>query len=400
MPLGTKLLKRKFSKLLPLLNEKQRRIAAASEAKALGHGGISIVSKAMGISRPAIYRGLKDLRSKRVVPGVRRSGGGRKQLTEQQPRLKREIEKLVEPTTRGDPESLLKWSCKSTRKISVALQQKGFSVSHQSVAHLLRDEMGYSLRANVTTKEGKDHIDREQQFQHINAAAKRFLSNQDPVISVDTKKKELVGNYKNAGREWEQQGHPVEVSGHDFPDPKVNKAVPYGSYDVGDNKGWVNVGTTSDPAEFAVESIRYGWQEVGKKQYLRSRSLLICADSGGSNGYRSHLWKRELQRFSNETGLKISVCHFPPGTSKWNKIEHRLFSFITMNWRGKPLRSYRTIVNLIAATTTKTGLTVKVRLDKRKYKQGLKVSQQELERINLLKNDFHGEWNYTIAPNK
>lgn len=397
MTMSTDLLARRLQGLLPFLNEKQRRVAAALEAQSLGWGGISVVSKLTGLSAPTIRRGLSDIKNGKTSTRVREPGAGRKKITQNQPRLKIALEKLVDPTTRGDPQSLLKWTCKSTRNITEALQKKKISVSHQSVARLLRG-MDYSLQTNQKTKEGKDHPDRDAQFRHINAEATRFLTNKAPVISVDTKKKELVGNYKNGGQEWEKQGQPVQVNGHDFPDPKVAKAVPYGVYDIGDNKGWVNVGTSCDTAQFAVESIRYWWLEMGKKKYQKCKSLLICADSGGSNGYRSHLWKKELQELANETGLEILVCHFPPGTSKWNKIEHRLFSFITMNWRGRPLTSYRTIVKLIASTQTKTGLTVKVRLDKRKYKKGIKVSKKVLDQVKLTRNAFHGEWNYTIAP--
>lgn len=374
-------------------------MTVAAEAKALGRGGISAVARASGMTRKTVRRGLADLSVRRIPGYVRRPGAGRKSLSEINPKIKNEIKKIVDPLTRGDPESLLRWTCKSTRNIANVLEDQGLSVCHMSVARILC-EMEYSLQANKKTKEGKSHPDRDLQFQFINSEAIRFISSKSPVISVDTKKKELVGNYKNVGREWEKKGKPLEVSGHDFPDPKVAKAVPYGVYDIGDNKGWVNVGTSCDTAEFAAESIRFWWKEMGKKKYKTSKKLLICADSGGSNASRSHLWKKELQTLANETGLKISVCHFPPGTSKWNKIEHRLFSFITMNWRGKPLTSYRTIIKLIASTKTKAGLTVKVRFDKRKYKKGLKVPKKVMEEINILKNDFHGEWNYTISPQK
>ena len=275
----------------------------------------------------------------------------------------------------------------------------GLAISHMTIARILH-EQEYSLQANRKTSEGKkDHPDRDKQFRYINEQAKQFLRDGDPVISVDTKKKELVGNYKNAGHEWEQKGHAVEVLSHDFPDPEVPKAIPYGVYDIGRNTGWVNVGTDGDTAEFAVESIRQWWKWMGSKKYLKVKDILICADSGGSNGYRSHLWKKELQKLANQNKLRITVCHFPPGTSKWNKIEHRLFSYISMNWRGRPLTDYRTVVNLIAATTTKTGLTVKVRLDKKKYQRGIKVSLEELKKIALQQHEFHGEWNYTIKPN-
>lgn len=392
-------LAKKFERILPLLDERQRRLTVAAEARAIGRGGISIVSRASGMSRSTIHRGLSDLKKKTPANHIRRRGGGRKSLQETDPKVRIEIQKLVDPVTRGDPESLLRWTCKSTRNIARVLSSKGYLVSHMSVARALRG-MEYSLQANKKTKEGDSHPDRDLQFQFINTTAMSFMAKKCPVISVDTKKKELVGNYKNVGQEWERKGMPLEVEGHDFPDPRVSKAVPYGVYDIADNKGWVNVGTSCDTAEFAVESIRFWWKEMGKKKYKKSKQILICADSGGSNGSRSHLWKKELQELANETGLRVSVCHFPPGTSKWNKIEHKLFSFITMNWRGRPLTSYRTIVKLIASTKTKSGLTVKVRMDRRKYKKGIKVPKKVMDSINIAKSNFHGEWNYTISPHK
>lgn len=392
-------LKKKLRVILPLLNERQRRILIATEARAWGWGGTETLFRLTGMSRPAIRRGLSELKEKKLdATRVRRPGGGRKRVTNGQPRLKQALMKLVDPATRGDPESPLRWSSKSTRHLEEALRSKDFVVGRTSVGGLLK-EMEYSLQANKKTKEGKSHEHRDQQFQYINESAKGFLRRKQPVISVDTKKKEMIGNYKNGGQELEPRGKPLEVKGHDFP-TGVAKAIPYGVYDIGDNRGWVNVGTHSDTAEFAVESIRFWWKRMGKKRYPKSKELLICADSGGSNGSRSHLWKAELQKFSNQVKLRISVCHFPPGTSKWNKIEHKLFSFISMNWRGKPLRSYRTIVKLIAATTTKAGLTVKVRLDKRKYKKGIKVSEDVLKNLNISQHEFHGEWNYTISPNR
>jgi hypothetical protein len=346
-----------------------------------------------------IRRGLLELEEPAEdVVGIRKPGGGRKPVIEKHPRLKRALEKLVDPSTRGDPESPLRWVSKSTRHLEKTLREKGFAIGRTSVGKLLKD-MEYSLQANKKTQEGKSHPDRDEQFQYISDGAKKFLQCRQPVISVDTKKKELIGNYKNGGRELQPLGQPLEVKGHDFP-TGVPKAIPYGVYDVGDNRGWVNVGTHSDTAEFAVESIRFWWKKMGQDRYPKARDLLICADSGGSNGYRSHLWKRELQKLANQQTLKITVCHFPPGTSKWNKIEHKLFSFISMNWRGKPLTNYRTVVKLIAATTSTAGLTVKVRLDKRKYEKGIEVSEEDLQTLNLTKHEFHGEWNYTIAPNK
>lgn len=399
MPNKLESLKKKLKRILPLLDERQRRILIATEARAWGWGGTEALFRITGMSRPAIRRGLNELKKKKLyTTRIRRPGGGRKKVTVGQPQLKQALINLVDPATRGDPESVLRWISKSTRHLEQALRDKSFTIGRTSVGSLLK-EMEYSLQANKKTMEGKNHLDRDSQFQYINDCAKRFLNKKMPVISVDTKKKELVGNYKNGGQELAPKGKPVKVNGHDFPNG-VPKAIPYGVYDIGDNRGWVNVGTHSDTAEFAVESIRFWWKRMGRTRYPKSKEILICADSGGSNGYRSHLWKTELQKFSNQERLRISVCHFPPGTSKWNKIEHKLFSFISMNWRGKPLTSYRTIVKLIAATTTKSGLTVKVRLDKRKYKKGIEVSEKALKNVNLLKHEFHGEWNYTIRPNK
>lgn len=390
----------KLAVVLPHLNEKQRRILAAAEAKTLGRGGIQRVANITGLSRPTLYRGLRDIdeaKGKVVdISRVREAGGGRKKLTIQSPEIVDAIEKLIDPSTRGDPESPLRWTCKSIRALEAELNEMGHEISYPSVAAILH-ELEYSLQANRKTSEGKDHPDRNEQFEYINRQVKKYLKKGLPVISVDTKKKELIGNYRNGGKEWEPKGQPVEVMGHDFPDPEVPKAVPYGVYDIGDNVGWVNVGIDADTAEFAVESIWHWWKRMGKRRYPNVRRLLICADSGGSNGYRSHLWKRELHKLAKREKIKISVCHFPPGTSKWNKIEHRLFSFITMNWRGHPLVSYETVINLIAATKTKTGLNVKVRLDKRKYARGIKVTKEEMSEIEIEKHSFHGEWNYTIV---
>lgn len=392
-------LRKKLKKVLPLLNERQRRILIATEAREWGWGGTVTLSRITGMSHVTIRRGLRELEEVPLsVRRIRKPGGGRKRVINKHPGIKQALERLIDPATRGDPESPLRWVSKSTRHLEKTLRGKGFVIGRTCVGNLLK-EMEYSLQANKKTREGKSHPDRDEQFQHINDCAKKFLGCRQPVISVDTKKKELVGNYKNSGTELEPKGRPLEVEGHDFP-TGVPKAIPYGVYDIGDNRGWVNVGTHSDTAEFAVESIRFWWKKMGKARYPKAKELLICADSGGSNGYRSHLWKVELQKFSNQERLKISVCHFPPGTSKWNKIEHKLFSFISMNWRGKPLTSYRTIVRLIAATTTKTGLTVKVRLDKKKYRKGIEVPEEVLRSLNLSKHEFHGEWNYTISPNK
>lgn len=392
-------LRKKLKKVLPLLNERQRRVLIATEARALGWGGIATLSRITGVSHVTIGRGLRELEETPLsTTRIRRPGGGRKRVIDKNPRIKQVLEKLVDPVTRGDPESPLRWVSKSTRHLEDVLRGKGFTIGRTAVGNLLK-EMGYSLQANKKTREGKSHEHRDQQFHYINDSAKEFLRKKQPVISVDTKKKELVGNYKNGGRELEPKGSPLEVEGHDFP-TDVPKAIPYGVYDIADNRGWVNVGTHSDTAEFAVESIRYWWKEMGRGRYPKAKELLICADAGGSNGYRSHLWKAELQKFSNQEGFRITVCHFPPGTSKWNKIEHKLFSFISMNWRGRPLTSYRAIVQLIAATTTKAGLTVKVRLDKRKYRKGIEVPEEVMKSLNLTKHEFHGEWNYTIGPQK
>jgi hypothetical protein len=386
--------------VLPLMNELQRRILVAAEARAYGRGGVQTLAQITGMSRQTIYRGLQDLLAKRKKPSgrIRRPGGGRKRLRDQYPRLVETLERLIEPTVRGDPQSLLRWTCKSVRNLEAELEREGFAVSYRTIANLLHAQE-YTLQANRKSREGQeDHPERDAQFRYINDQAMQFLKRRVPVISVDTKKKELLGNYKNAGREWQRQGEGCEVLSHDFPDPSVPKAVPYGVYDLAANTGWVNVGMDADTAEFAVESIRQWWQHMGKPRYPRARVLLICADSGGSNGYRLHLWKRELQRLATQEQLAITVCHFPPGTSKWNKIEHRLFSYITLNWRGRPLTDYRTMVSLIAATKTRTGLIVKARLDRNTYARGIKVSAKEMKNLKLERHEFHGEWNYTIKP--
>jgi len=400
MTLSDGKLKEKLSILLPSLNEKQKRLLVGAEAIALGYGGIKFLSDITGMSTNTITRGVREIEAgDEDVSRIRSEGSGRKKLTIKHPEIKKCIEDIIEPDTRGDPESPLRWTCKSVRNISDFLTGKGYSVSRQSVARILR-EMEYSLQGNRKTKEGQDHPDRDKQFRFISKMCKRFLTSGNPVISVDTKKKELVGDYKNEGREWHPKNGAIAVSGHDFPDPKVSKAIPYGIYDIGDNSGWVNVGVTADTAEFAVSSIRYWWQYIGSRRYPNATKLLICADAGGSNGYRLRLWKKELQRFAEARGIAISVCHFPPGTSKWNKIEHRLFSFISINWRGKPLTSYQVIINLITSTTTKAGLVVKARLDKKLYTKGIKIPDDEMKNLRIVKNKFHGEWNYTIKPRK
>jgi transposase len=383
---------------LPELNEKQKRLLVGAEAIAAGYGGIKIISEITGISCPTIRRGVMEINTKSTpISRIRINGGGRKKMINKNPKIKKLLEEIIEPDTRGDPESPLRWTCKSVRNIADLITKAGHAVSYQTIASILHS-LKYSLQANRKTKEGADHPDRDQQFKYINKIAKLFLAKNNPVISVDTKKKELVGNYKNVGKEWQPKRHPIEVNGHDFPDPKVAKAIPYGVYDIGDNKGWINIGVTSDTAEFAVASIKKWWKTMGNKRYPKAKKLLICADAGGSNSYRSRLWKFELQKFADSEKMEISVCHFPPGTSKWNKIEHRLFSFISINWRSKPLLTYQTIINLIASTKTKTGLTIKARLDKKIYKKGIKVFDCDIAKLNIIKQNFHGEWNYTIKP--
>ena len=391
-------LRRKFSDVWPLLDERSRRLMAASEALSLGYGGVSRIQRACGLSRKAIAKGIREIADGNTIPGrIRRPGAGRKNIVECDPQLLVSLERLIEPETRGDPESPLRWICKSTRNLAAQLTRQKHPVSHEKVAQLLRDQ-NYSLQSNRKTEEGADHPDRDAQFRHINVQVKRALATGMPVISVDTKKKEVLGNYDNGGQQWLPAKKPVNVNGHDFPSPDVPRAYPYGIYDLARNTGFVNVGTDHDTGAFAVASIRGWWRSEGRSLYARAQGLLITADGGGSNGTRLRLWKLELQKFANETGLSISVCHFPPGTSKWNKVEHRLFSFISSNWRGEPLRDYETIVNLISRTTTAKGLQVTCRLDRRKYPTGRKVTDEEIKRVNLKQNKFHGEWNYTILP--
>jgi hypothetical protein len=393
-------LKRKFRSAWPHLDERTRRIMAASEEMSLGYGGVSVVGRACGLSRKAISKGIRELQAKGkpLVGRVRRPGAGRKSITQSDPRLVQTLEGLIDEQTRGDPESPLRWICKSTRTIAKELGQQKHPVSHMKVAQILHG-LDYSLQSNRKTEEGADHPDRDAQFRHINATVKRCLRQGVPVISVDTKKKELVGNYVNAGRQWRTAKQPVAVQGHDFPSPDVPRAYPYGIYDIGRNAGFVNVGTDHDTGAFAVASIRGWWRSEGRRIYPQAKTILITADGGGSNGWRLRLWKLELQKFADQTALAIAVCHFPPGTSKWNKIEHRLFSFISSNWRGEPLRDYETIVNLIAGTTTAKGLKVTCRLDRRKYPTGREVSDEQMQCVNLERNKFHGEWNYLIKPN-
>ncbi len=389
----------RFDALEPFMDEKERRLFAASEARAAGRGGVTVVSQATGIARSTIGRGLADLRSGAVQfsARVRRRGGGSKPAIETQPGLLETLNDLVQSSIRGDPEAALLWVSKSQRHLSAALAERGFVAGQKLVGRLLHS-LGFSLQANRKTREGTSHPDRNAQFEHINAKVNAFQMTGEPVISVDTKKKELVGDFKNGGRELRPKGQPEPVRVHDFAIPELGKAVPYGVYDIAANAGWVNLGISHDTAAFAVESIRRWWHELGQARYPAANRLLITADCGGSNGVRVRLWKRELQVLADELGIAITVCHLPPGTSKWNRIEHRLFAFITQNWRGKPLVSYQVIVQLIANTTTETGLTVACRLDVDTYEKGVQVSDAEMATLNIQPANFHGEWNYTIAP--
>jgi transposase len=389
----------RFEKLAPFLDERMRRLVAASESLTIGFGGTSEVSRQTGVSRRAIIQGIKELDEVSSAPTgrVRRAGGGRKKTTDTDLSLKPDLERLVDPVTRGDPESPLRWTCKSVRKLSEELNRLGHRTSHRMVAELLH-ELGYSLQANRKTLEGSSHADRDQQFQHINQQVAQLLTQRQPVISVDTKKKELVGDFKNNGAELRPKSDPEKVRVHDFVIPELGRAAPYGVYDLANNAGWVSVGVDHDTSAFAVETIRRWWHGMGQPSYPQATELLITADSGGSNGSRVRLWKVELQRLADETGLKLRVCHLPPGTSKWNKIEHRLFSFISQNWRGKPLISHQVIVDLIAATTTKAGLKVRAQIDSNRYPSGLKVSDQQVAALVIERDAFHGEWNYSILP--
>ena len=384
-----------------MLDERSRRRWAASEVVRIGRGGVSAVAEATGLARRTVYRGLEDLNDRASAENdrIRQPGGGRKSKITEDPTLLADLKALIEPATAGDPMRRQLWTSLSLRKLCKELNGKGHEISYPVVGDCLR-KLHYSLQANRKSHEGNQHMDRDAQFEYINNKATSFLTDRQPVISVDTKKKELVGNFKNAGREWRPRNTPEEVNVHDFIDPKLKRAVPYGVYDINNNTGWVSVGTDHDTAAFAVNAIRRWWRAMGKKRYLKPRGLLVTADGGGSNGYRVRLWKIELQKLADELKFPITVCHLPPGTSKWNKIEHRLFSFISINWRGKPLRSFRTIVELIAATTTDAGLTVRAELDERKYPKGLKISDAQLAAVNIFPHEFHGEWNYTIAPNK
>jgi Rhodopirellula transposase DDE domain len=400
----TQALAAKFAILSPLLDERARRLWAAVEARAIGRGGISQVAEATRLSRATIRAGLQELAHpvsptapQATVERVRRPGGGRKPLGAHDPHLVRALEPLVDPVTRGDPMSLLRWTCKSAAKLAAALQTQGHAVSERTVNRRLHD-LGYSLQANRQTLEGRAQPERDAQFQYINRRAKAFQKQGQPVISVDTKKKELVGQCRNGGREWHPQRQPEEAQGHDFPDKALGKVIPYGVYDETPNSGWVSVGIDHDTAAFAVETVRRWWRHMGRQVYPQAKRLLITADGGGSNGSRCRLWKVELQRLADEIGLHIAVCHFPPGTSKWNKIEHRMFCHLTENWRGRPLGSREVGVNLIGHTTTKTGLAIRSELDENRYPSGREVTAQQMESLSMKQDKFHGEWNYTMQP--
>ena len=395
-------IRRKYRSLSVEMDERGRRQWSAAEARELGWGGVTAVAWATGLSRTTITAGLRELElpaGQRAAEGmrVRRPGGGRKALTESDSGLLAALEALIEPTTRGDPESPLRWTCKSTRRLADELTRQRHPVGANTVAGLLR-RAGYSLQANRKTREGASHPDRNAQFEHINAQVRRFQNRDQPAISVDTKKKELIGDFKNSGREWRPRGEPEEVRVHDFLDKKLGKAIPYGVYDMVNNQGWVSVGIDHDTAQFAVHSIRQWWKQMGRRRFPRASALLITADGGGSNSPRSRLWRVSLQGLADELGLRLHLCHFPPGTSKWNRIEHRLFSFITQNWRGKPLVNHQTVVSLIASTTTQTGLVVKAALDTNHYQTAVKVTDEQLHQLRLTPHAFHGDWNYMLTP--
>ncbi len=397
-------IRRKFRLVAVELDERRRRQWAAAEAREVGWGGVSLVARATGLSRPTILAGLKDLQlptKSRAVAAtrVRSPGGGRRTLTQVDAGLLDALERLIEPATRGDPMSPLRWTCKSTARLAEELTRQNHPVSDRTVALLLK-QSGYSLQANRKTREGSSHPDRNAQFEYINRQVTAFHRRRQPVISVDTKKKELIGEFKNPGVEWQPHGQPETVNVHDFPDPKLGKAIPYGVYDLACNEGWVSVGIDHDTAEFACASIQHWWYEMGSARFPRATELLITADGGGSNSSRNRLWKKCLQSLAEELDITLRVCHFPPGTSKWNKIEHRLFCFITKNWRGRPLTTYEVIVNLIASTTTKMGLVVRAALDPRRYETGIAVSAAELAHLRITPARFHGDWNYSISPRR
>jgi Rhodopirellula transposase DDE domain len=395
----------KYVALVPVMDERMRRHWAATEAMALGWGGVSAVSMATGLARNTVASGVRELVERRepdnlaISARLRQPGAGRKRITETDPLLLRALEELVDPVTRGHPESPLRWTCKSTAKLAEELTRQNHAVTDRTVATLLK-RAGYSLQANRKTLEGSSHPDRNAQFEHINKQVLAFQKQNQPVVSVDTKKKELVGEFKNPGQEWQPKGEPEKVKVHDFPDKRLGKAIPYGVYDLASDEGWVSVGIDHDTAQFAVASIRRWWTEMGLRRFPRAKKLLITADGGGSNSSRNRLWKKSLQELADELGMTVQMCHFPPGTSKWNKIEHRLFCFITKNWRGRPLTTYEVIVNLIASTTTKTGLVVRAAIDPSEYQTGVEVTDEELARLRITPSKFHGEWNYTIRPRR
>jgi transposase len=406
--MDTKVLRAKYTTLSERLDERSFRLCLASDALVLGHGGITQVAKAAGVSRTTIHAGLRELRAPapstspagardQATRRVRRPGGGRKPLPEKDETLLEDLNGLLDPVTRGDPMSPLRWTCKSTAKLAQELRAQGHRVSQVTVWRLL-DELNYSMQSNRKTREGSDHPDRGAQFEFINATAREFLDHGWPVISVDTKKKELIGPFKNAGKEWQKKGEPIQVNMHDFPDPALGKVIPYGVYDIGRNEGWVSVGISHDTAQFAVEAIRQWWLRMGQRAYPAAREILITADGGGSNGARVRLWKAQLQRLADELGLRLHVRHFPPGTSKWNKIEHRMFCHITENWRGRPLISRMVIVELIASTRTAQGLAIHAELDEATYEVGKTVSDEEMNSLAIERCDFHGEWNYSLSP--
>jgi hypothetical protein len=395
----------KYSALAPLMDERMRRQWAAAEASAIGWGGVSLVATATGLARNTITTGIRELAYRQAHPReavsrrIRAPGGGRKSLAETDPGLQQALDALVDPATRGHPESPLRWTCKSTSRLAEELRRQNHPVTDRTVAALLK-RAGYSLQANRKTREGATHPDRNAQFEYISRRVTAAQRQRQPVVSVDTKKKELVGEFKNAGQEWQPRGQPEEVKVHDFPDKKLGKAIPYGVYDLASNEGWVSVGMDHDTAQFATASIRRWWQEMGSARFPRATELMITADGGGSNGSRNRLWKAALQGLADDLGLVLRVCHFPPGTSKWNKIEHRLFCFITKNWRGRPLTSYEVIVSLIGTTSTKGGLTVRAALDTNHYETGIEISDEELARVKLTPAKFHGDWNYAIRPRR
>lgn len=391
-------IKEKYELMSFFLNERSKRLWAATEAQFYGRGGIAAVCRATGISNKTIDNGLKELKNKNEENNrIRKKGGGRKKIINKDDNLIKAIDQLIEPTTRGDPENPLRWTSKSLRQIAAELNKNDYKISHVTIGQILKNQ-GYSLQANRKTNEGGDHPDRDKQFEYINDKIKRLLEQNQPVISVDTKKKELIGNFKNAGKEWQKKNTPIEVEAYDFLSKADGKVAPYGIYDLAMNKGWVSVGISSDTAEFAVNTIKTWWYQMGSLIYDKATEILITADGGGSNGYRVRLWKRELQKLANEINMTINVCHFPPGTSKWNKIEHRLFSYISKNWRGKPLINIETVLNLISNTTTKKGLTVMAVLDKNKYEKGIEISDEEMKSIKIEYDYFHPEWNYKIIP--